>query len=272
MVQHQASEQQQQNAVMLQTLMTMLTQQQQQQQQQQQMYAPTPSNMMQQQPNAQYNGQTPMMFGNVPMGYTPSHSQQIPYTPSNAHQASGLAMASMFTPSPNHLMAPTYLPQQQSMGKGVHLSQPPYITEEQRADLFSKCRNNRHTLVEELFASGVPVDTVDMHGHQPIHIACQNNSKRLVKACLRWGADINAMNLQGNTPLHYCFAYHYDVLANYLLTKGAATSIRNYFGLSPSEGLRPADRDTALKMLRMHMAGVELSDQQIAVVLGEAVG
>jgi len=42
--------------------------------------------------------------------------------------------------------------------------------------------------------------------------------------------------------------------------------------LTPNEGLKPQDRNEAIFRLRQHMAGIELSEQQIAVVLGESVG
>jgi len=54
--------------------------------------------------------------------------------------------------------------------------------------------------VEELFATGLPVNVKDQHGNQCIHIAAQNGSKRMVKVCLRWGADINAQNVSARAP------------------------------------------------------------------------
>mmetsp|Transcript_29850 Transcript_29850/g.58474 ORF Transcript_29850/g.58474 Transcript_29850/m.58474 type:complete len:816 (+) Transcript_29850:8-2455(+) len=105
--------------------------------------------------------------------------------------------------------------------------------------LFVKCRNHRRAAVEEMFARHVPVDLKDHYGNQCLHIACQNGDKSIVKACLRWGADIDAQNLQGQTPLHYCFAYGFEKLATYLLSKGAKDSILNVFGLSCYDGLRP---------------------------------
>lgn len=147
--------------------------------------------------------------------------------------------------------------------------QQPYITDQQRIDLFSKCRTNRHTLVEELFSSGIPVDSSDAYGNQCIHIAAQQNSKRMIKACLRWGADINALNIQGNTPLHYCMAYHYDVLSNYLLSKGASDLIVNFFGYTPSQCvLIPNSRDEAIQKLTENMPTMQFTAEQLEMILG----
>jgi hypothetical protein len=145
------------------------------------------------------------------------------------------------------------------------------LTAAQRKDLFTKCRNNRHEAVEELLASGVAVNTADQHGNQCIHIACQNGNKRMVKICLRYGADINATNLQGNTPLHYLFAYNYDSLAAYLISKNANDAKLNYFGYSCYDGLRPENKEEALTLLHKNLqylpAGV--SEAAVRATLGD---
>lgn len=108
-------------------------------------------------------------------------------------------------------------------------------------DLFSKAVNNRHKQVEELFAMGVSPDTIDEHGNTVLHVAAQNGNKKLIKATLRWGANINAQNTQGQTPLHYLFAYKYEELAAYLISKGADDSIQNEHGYTCYDGLRPEE-------------------------------
>ena len=73
-----------------------------------------------------------------------------------------------------------------------------------------------------------------------LHISCQNagGGKNLIKSCLRRGSDINAVNNRGNTPLHYCYEYGHVSIGEYLISKGANTSITNNEGLTPFEGLR----------------------------------
>jgi len=63
-------------------------------------------------------------------------------------------------------------------------------------DLFSKALNGRHRQVEEVFARGIPVDTVDEHGNTVLLVAAQNGHKKLIKTALRYGADINAQNVR----------------------------------------------------------------------------
>eukprot|EP01083_Nonionella_stella_P088864 247905_1 len=115
----------------------------------------------------------------------------------------------------------------------------PGLSAEQTKDLFKKCLNNRYHQVEELFSMGIPVDAVDEHGNTCLHVACQNGNKRMIKTCLRWRSNINIQNKDGNTPLHYLFAYKYEELAAYLISKGAKDSIHNKFGLTCYDGLRP---------------------------------
>ena len=50
--------------------------------------------------------------------------------------------------------------------------------------------------------------------------------------------------------MHYCFAYQYDDLGSYLISKGADDSLLNYFGWSCYDGLRPDDQEEALRLLK----------------------
>lgn len=76
-----------------------------------------------------------------------------------------------------------------------------------------------------------------------IHVAAQNGNKLMAKNLLRNGANINAINGRGNSPLHFCFAYGYQELGEYLISKGADDSIKNADGLSCYEGLNKEDLD-----------------------------
>ncbi len=59
--------------------------------------------------------------------------------------------------------------------------------------------------------------------------------KRVAKMVLRLGADINAQNKRGHTCLHYCFAYNYEELGEYLISKGADETILNELGATCRE-------------------------------------
>ncbi len=102
-------------------------------------------------------------------------------------------------------------------------------------DIFSLARHARVNEVEELLIRGIPVTSRDENGNSILSIGCQNGSKRIAKLALRFGADINEQNESGNTPLHYCSLYQKTSLAQYLIKKGANTSIRNNEGKLYSE-------------------------------------
>jgi len=112
--------------------------------------------------------------------------------------------------------------------------------EEDLLNVFSFARHSRTKDLEKLLNStGIPANVRDKHGNTILIVACQNGLKRVAKLALRRGADINARNYKGNTCLHFCFAYGYgETLGQYLMSKGADSSLRNTAGLSCFQGLQ----------------------------------
>lgn len=92
--------------------------------------------------------------------------------------------------------------------------------------IFKFIRNGDYKEVEELLASGMPVDLTDASGFTPLMVACQQGQRRVIKACLRRGASLNVQNQHGDTALHCCMP-HSEELARYLIGKGADESITN---------------------------------------------
>ena len=68
-------------------------------------------------------------------------------------------------------------------------------------------------------------------------VAAQNGSKRLVKTALRYNGNIDHQNYRGNTAAHYAFAYGYQLLAEYILSKGADDRLKNELGLRCYQGI-----------------------------------
>jgi ankyrin repeat protein len=64
-----------------------------------------------------------------------------------------------------------------------------------------------------------PNAIIDQHGNTLLLIAGQQGSRRICKLLLRYGSKINHQNYQGNSVLHYCFAYGFDELGKYLISK-----------------------------------------------------
>ena len=77
---------------------------------------------------------------------------------------------------------------------------------------------------------------VDKDGNSALHKAATVGSKRIIKLCLRNGHDINARNNDGETALHIIAGASYlgqEVLADYLITKGAKVGLQNNNGETP---------------------------------------
>ena len=108
-------------------------------------------------------------------------------------------------------------------------------------------RHGKYQEIEDMLDSPEwtqPIDAKDIHGNTLLSICAQNGNKRIAKLCLRRGAEINSQNLNGQTPLHFAFAYNFEELGEYLISKGADDSITNADGLTAYEGLSTEAVDT----------------------------
>ena len=120
----------------------------------------------------------------------------------------------------------------------IHRPASPVHRTNNNQDIFSLARHARVSEVEELLIRGVPIASRDENGNTILSIGCQNGSKRIAKLALRFGADINEQNGSGNTALHYTALYQKDLLGQYLIKKGADTTVRNNEGRLYSEVTR----------------------------------
>jgi hypothetical protein len=103
--------------------------------------------------------------------------------------------------------------------------------------MFSYVRNAEYDGVDAMLDEGVDVNCADDNGNTPLLVAAQQGLKKIAKLLLRRGANLNQTNLAGNTVLHYCFAYSFEELGDYFITKGADDSVANAEGLTCYEGL-----------------------------------
>ena len=99
--------------------------------------------------------------------------------------------------------------------------------------------NNISALEACLDANPSQVDLQDADGNTPLLAAVQTNSKRSKKGR---GATLDAANHRGQTALHFCFALGHHELGEYLISKGADSSLLNAEGLTCFEGCRLHDQ------------------------------
>lgn len=109
--------------------------------------------------------------------------------------------------------------------------------------LFSWCRHNKVAeLSYALLNRGLFVDSRDGSGNTPLMVACQNGHAGLCQMLVEQaGANVDLQNNKGNTALHFCFAFGFQPLGDYLISKGADEFATNIDGLTCYEGLCAAD-------------------------------
>ena len=84
----------------------------------------------------------------------------------------------------------------------------------------SAIEGNIEAVIQHL-ADGDDVNSRDVDGRTPLHIATFNNYENLSELLITKGADVNAATIDGLTPLHNTSAKGYVKLAELLINKGA---------------------------------------------------
>uniref|UniRef100_A0A7S3DEF4 Uncharacterized protein n=1 Tax=Palpitomonas bilix TaxID=652834 RepID=A0A7S3DEF4_9EUKA len=103
---------------------------------------------------------------------------------------------------------------------------------------FQLIRHGHAQEVQELLdTKKIDIHEPDADGNKLIHASCHAGNKKILKILLRRGADINSVNDLKQTPLHFAIGLNYKSLSEYLIRKGADLTIRNIYGLAPSEGM-----------------------------------
>ena len=83
---------------------------------------------------------------------------------------------------------------------------------------------------------GVDPNSKDKHGNTVLIVGAQNGNKSIVKLALRHGALLNMSNCMGNSALHFASEFSYTKVRDYLIKKGANTTITNLRGYTAIEG------------------------------------
>ena len=120
--------------------------------------------------------------------------------------------------------------------KNVNENQRRYDVDVTSVDIFSLARHGRFPELEYLLQMGVDPNSKDKHGNTILIIGAQNGNKSIVKLALRHGALLNMSNCMGNSALHFAVVFNYTKVKDYLLQKGANTTITNLRGYKAIEG------------------------------------
>jgi ankyrin repeat protein len=85
-------------------------------------------------------------------------------------------------------------------------------------------------VVQLLVAAGANIQTTDVQGRIPLHLAAANCYPRVVQMLAAAGADIQASDSQGRTPLQSAALFGQHEMAKLLLRMGANPQLRDALG------------------------------------------
>ncbi len=95
------------------------------------------------------------------------------------------------------------------------------IAGERVEELHTAARAGNLKRVQELIASGIPVDARDSLGGTPLHYAAWAGELKVAEYLISAGADVNARHTNQATPLHYATMANRVELVELLLADGA---------------------------------------------------
>ncbi|GAB2275213.1 ADP-ribosylation factor GTPase-activating protein agd4 [Dionaea muscipula] len=81
--------------------------------------------------------------------------------------------------------------------------------------------------------SGMPENC--LRGCSLLHLACHVGNTVMLELLVQFGADVNRRDFHGRTPLHHCIAKRNNLLAKYLLRRGAIPLIKDWGGFTALE-------------------------------------
>jgi hypothetical protein len=96
--------------------------------------------------------------------------------------------------------------------------------------LSNACFNGQTTIVEQLIASGVNVNHIDMHGRTAIVSAVYCGHTAIVEQLIAAGADISLINKYGETLLHIACQQGHVSIVEQLIAAGADISLTDERG------------------------------------------
>jgi ankyrin repeat protein len=97
----------------------------------------------------------------------------------------------------------------------------------------------RVMLADYMINSGIELQSKDVDGNTPLHLACKRNRVDLVRLLIANYVDVNMVNKDGQTPLHLVCKLQYEdyqtreELVKILVKKGANLMSKDKFGRTP---------------------------------------
>lgn len=95
--------------------------------------------------------------------------------------------------------------------------------------------NNHTDVLQYLLDAGAEIRAHGPLGLEPIHLACHGGHIETVHLLLHHGVPVNATDMIHATPLHWAADQNRVKMARYLMSRGADTSLRNTYGETPAD-------------------------------------
>ena len=107
---------------------------------------------------------------------------------------------------------------------------------------FYAVKQNQYGAVKHLVERyGESLTALDGWGNNILSYLNSQSEIPFIEACLDSGVDVNLPDSEGNTPLHRAFRYERFDIADFLLSKGAKTNLKNNKNEFPSDLKNPSD-------------------------------
>lgn len=113
--------------------------------------------------------------------------------------------------------------------------------------------------VRHLLQRGSDVNSGNLHGIAPLHVAAASNSTRLVELLISNGANVNARSKDGRTPLFVAVTAGHEQVVRLLLDRSASVDTHSEGSATP---LAIAARNGSVEILRLLLAhGADPNDR-----------
>lgn len=94
-----------------------------------------------------------------------------------------------------------------------------------RTPLYLALTHNHKNVARLLIDGGADINVLNIWCESPLHEAADKGKLKIVKCIISLGYNINAQNIRGYTPLHLALINKHEIVARFLISKGAHVTL-----------------------------------------------